>query len=43
MMKKFERKLAFFFQFKDNFIYNFEYDGTFIDEIMENKCILEVC
>jgi hypothetical protein len=43
ILKQYEKKLAFFFQFKDNFIYNFEYEGTFIDEIMENKCILEVC
>ena len=37
------QKLAFFYQFKDNHIYNFDYEGTFIDEIMENKCILEMC
>lgn len=37
------QKLAFFYQFKDNHIYNFDYDGTFIDEMMENKCILEMC
>lgn len=37
------KKLAFFYQFKDNHIYNFEYDGTFIDELMENGCILEMC
>lgn len=38
-----ESKLAFFYQFKDNHIYNFDYEGTFIDEIMDNKCILEMC
>lgn len=37
------QKLAFFYQFKDNHIYNFDYDGTFIDELMENGCILEMC
>lgn len=37
------QKLAFFYQFKDNHIYNFDFDGTFIDEIMDNKCILEMC
>lgn len=34
--------MAFFYQFKDNNIYNFEFEGTFIDEIMDNKCILEL-
>ena len=38
-----QQKLAFFYQFKDNHIYNFDYEGTFIDEIMDNKCILEMC
>lgn len=38
-----QQKLAFFYQFKDNHIYNFDFEGTFIDEIMENKCILEMC
>ena len=37
------QKLAFFYQFKDNHIYNFEYEGTFIDELMDNGCILEMC
>jgi len=37
------QKLAFFYQFKDNFIYNFDYEGTFIEEIMDNGCILEMC
>ena len=37
------QKLAFFYQFKDNHIYNFDYDGTFIDELMDNGCILEMC
>ena len=39
----FDRKLAFFYQFKDNHIYNFDYEGTFIDELMDNGCILEMC
>ena len=39
----FDKKLAFFYQFKDNHIYNFDYEGTFIDELMENGCILEMC
>ena len=34
--------MAFFFQFKDNHIYNFAYEGTFIEEIIDNKCILEM-
>jgi len=38
-----QQKLAFFYQFKDNHIYNFEYEGTFIDELMDNGCILEMC
>lgn len=37
------QKLAFFYQFKDNHIYNFEYEGTFIDELLDNGCILEMC
>jgi hypothetical protein len=37
------QKLAFFYQFKDNHIYNFDYEGTFIDELMDNGCILEMC
>ena len=37
------QKQAFFYQFKDNHIYNFDYDGTFIDELMDNGCILEMC
>ena len=37
------QKLAFFYLFKDNHIYNFDYDGTFIDELMDNGCILEMC
>ena len=36
------QKLAFFYQFKDNHIYNFDYDGTFIDELIDNGCILEM-
>jgi len=36
------QKLAFFFQFKDNHIYNFEYEGTFIEELLDNGCILEM-
>ena len=38
-----EQKLAFFYQFKDNHIYNFEYEGTFLEEILDNRCILEMC
>lgn len=37
------QKLAFFYQFKDNHIYNFEYEGTFIEELLDNGCILEMC
>lgn len=39
----FSQKLAFFYQFKDNHIYSFEYEGTFIEEIVDNGCILEMC
>jgi hypothetical protein len=38
-----EHKKAFFYQFKDNHIYNFDYEGTFIEEILDNGCILEMC
>jgi len=38
-----QNRLAFFFNFKDNMIYNFEYEGTFIEELMQNGCILEMC
>ena len=34
--------LAYFFQFKDNHIYNFEYSDTFIEELIEKGYILEV-
>ena len=39
----FNQKLAFFYQFKDNHIYSFEYEGTFIQELLDNGCILEMC
>ena len=39
----YDRKMAFFYQFKDNHIYNFDYEGTFIDELMDNGCVLEMC
>ena len=38
-----KQQLAFFYQFKDNHIYNFEYEGTFIEELLDNRCILEMC
>ena len=38
-----QQKLAFFYQFKDNHIYNFDFEGTFIEELMDNGCILEMC
>ena len=37
------QKSAYFYQFKDNHIYNFEYEGTFIEELLDNGCILEMC
>lgn len=38
-----EQRLAFFYSFGDNHIYNFEYEGTFIEELLDNRCILEMC
>ena len=35
-------KTASFFQFKDNHIYNFEYPNTFIGELVDMACILEL-
>jgi hypothetical protein len=37
------QRQAYFYQFKDNHIYNFEYEGTFIEELLDNGCILEMC
>lgn len=34
--------MGFFYSFKDNNIYNFDFEGTFIEEILDNKCILEM-
>ena len=39
---KIDMRLAFFFQFKDNHIYNFNFTDTFIEEIVETGCTLEV-
>lgn len=39
----YNQKLAFFYQFKDNHIYSFEFEGTFIQEMIDNGCILEMC
>lgn len=33
---------AYFYHFNDNHIYNFEYGNTFIGEIVDYKCILEL-
>ena len=35
-------KNAFFYQFKDNHIYNFAYGETFIGELVDYACILEL-
>jgi len=35
-------KLAFFYQFKDNHIYNFDFRDTFIEEIALNAYVLEI-
>ena len=35
-------KMASFYQFKDNHIYNFEYENTFIGELVEMGCVLEL-
>jgi len=34
--------LAYFYQFKDNHIYSFGYSDTFVAELVEYACILEV-
>jgi hypothetical protein len=34
--------LAYFYQFADNFIYNFEYGGTFIEEVVESQLVMEL-
>jgi hypothetical protein len=33
---------AHFYQFKDSYIYNFKYEGTLIDEVIELECVLEL-
>jgi hypothetical protein len=33
---------AYFYQFKDNHIYNFKYANTFIGELVDYACILEL-
>lgn len=35
-------KTASFYQFKDNHIYNFAYESTFIGELVDMACILEL-
>lgn len=40
--EKVDQRLAFFFQFKDNHIYNFDFTDTFIEEIVDSGCTLEV-
>jgi len=35
-------ELAYFYQFKDNYIYNFKYSGTFIEEVIDYQCVLEL-
>ena len=35
-------RIASFFQFKDNHIYNFAYQNTFIGELVDMACILEL-
>ena len=35
-------KMASFYQFKDNHIYNFAYENTFIGELVEMGCVLEL-
>jgi len=34
--------VASFFQFKDNHIYNFAYQNTFIGELVDMACVLEL-
>jgi len=36
------KKSAYFYQFKDNHIYNFSYQETFIGELVDYACILEL-
>lgn len=38
----FNQKMAFFYQFRDNHIYSFAFEGTFIEELMDNGCIMEM-
>ena len=35
-------KTASFFQFKDNHIYNFAYPNTFIGELVDLACVMEL-
>lgn len=37
-----ENGLAYFYQFKDSYIYNFSYEGTLIEEIIDMQCVLEL-
>jgi hypothetical protein len=39
----YNKKFAFFYHFKDNHIYNFDFENTFIEELIDNGCILEMC
>ena len=36
------QRIAFFFQFRDNHVYSFEFEGTFVEELIDNGCILEL-
>lgn len=36
------KETAYFFHFRDNHIYNFQYANTFIGEIVDFACILEL-
>jgi hypothetical protein len=39
---EYQNPLAYFYQFKDNHIYSFGYSDTFVSELVQHGCILEI-
>jgi hypothetical protein len=39
---EYQNPLAYFYQFKDNHIYSFGYSDTFVAELVQHGCILEI-
>ena len=37
-----ETSLAYFYDFADSYIYNFNFEGTLIDDILEQESVLEL-